>query len=112
MIKIVLTTIDSADSARQLAQILVTERLAACVNIIPEVRSVYKWEGRLEESAELLLVIKTTPECLPALIDRIREAHPYDLPEAVALSVEDGLPDYLDWVMRQVRVPEDPLAGD
>ena len=101
MIRIVLTTIDSAAAARELAEALVLERLAACVNIIPEVLSVYKWEGRLEETSEFLLLIKTTDECLPALTDRIAELHSYDLPEIVALKVEQGLPDYLNWVVNQ-----------
>ncbi len=112
MIKIVLTTIDSADSARQLAQTLITERLAACVNIIPEVLSVYKWEGKLEEASEFLLLIKTSAESLPALTDRIREVHPYDLPEIVAFSVEEGLQDYLNWVINEVRAPKDLLGEE
>ena len=75
-VRIVLCTIDSADAARKLARRLVQDRLAACVNIIENVTSVYKWEGRIEEDAELLLVIKTQDSRLQELMDRISEIHP------------------------------------
>ena len=89
---LVLSTIDSTKTAENIAHRIVEERLAACVNIIPDITSVYKWEG------ESLLVIKSTQECLPRLIDRIKELHPYELPEVIALPVEGGHPAYLNWI--------------
>ena len=86
------------DAAGALARALVDERLAACVNIVPSVRSVYRWEGRLEEDTEVLLVAKTNIERVPELSERVRELHPYDLPETLALPVSGGSPAYLGWV--------------
>ena len=98
-VRIVLCTIDSADAARKLARRLVQNRLAACVNIIEKVTSVYKWEGRIEEDAELLLVIKTQDSRLRDLMDRIQELHPYDVPEIICWPVQEGSKAYLDWVV-------------
>jgi periplasmic divalent cation tolerance protein len=81
---------------------LVDERLAACVNVIPRVTSIYRWEGRREEAAEALLVIKTRPERYAALERRILAAHPYSVPEVLALPVERGAPEYLRWVQDSV----------
>ena len=86
------------EAAGPLARVLVDERLAACVNIVPAVRSVYRWEGRLEEDSEVLLVAKTNAERVAALSERVRELHPYDLPETLALPVVGGSPAYLGWV--------------
>ncbi len=103
MARIVFSTIDDSPKAKQIATRLVEERLAACVNIIPKVSSVYKWQGKVETATEDLLVIKTWPDRLPALLARLEELHPYDVPEAVAFSIEDGLPAYLDWVKQETR---------
>ena len=85
-------------TAERLATLLVEERLAACVQVLPGLRSVYRWQGALERSEEVLLLIKTTPECYPALQARLPEVHPYELPELVAVEACDGLPAYLHWV--------------
>ena len=98
---LVLSTIDSNKVAEQIAHHIVEERLAACVNIIPDITSVYKWKGALERSTESLLVLKTTQERLPQLIERIEELHTYELPEVIALPIEDGHPGYLDWVVSE-----------
>ena len=98
---LVLSTIDSKKVAEQIAHHIVEERLAACVNIIPDITSVYKWKGALERSTESLLVLKTTQERLPQLIERIKELHTYELPEVIALPIEDGHPAYLDWVVSE-----------
>ena len=95
---LVLSTIDSTKTAENIAHRIVEERLAACVNIIPDITSVHKWEGELEHTMESLLVIKSTQECLPRLIDRIKELHPYELPEVIALPGEGGHPAYLNWI--------------
>ncbi len=100
-VRIVFCTIDSADAARKLARSLVQDRLAACVNIIENVTSVYKWEGRIEEDAELLLVIKTQDSRLQELMDRISEIHPYDVPEILSWPVQKGSRAYLDWVVAE-----------
>ncbi len=100
-VRIVLCTIDSADAARKLARRLVQDRLAACVNIIENVTSVYKWEDRIEEDAEFLLVIKTQDSRLQELMDRISEIHPYDVPEILSWPVRKGSKAYLDWVVAE-----------
>ncbi len=99
MMRIVLSTIDDAQKARELATTLVNRRLAACVNIIPRVWSVYHWQGTVEEAVENLLILKTSEGRLDELVDGLRELHPYDLPEIIALPVETGLPEYLRWVV-------------
>ena len=99
MIRIVFSTIDDIHKAQQLATTLVSGKLAACVNIIPSVWSVYHWQGTVEKAVENLLIIKTSEERLDELMDRLRELHPYDLPEIIALPVESGLPEYLRWVV-------------
>lgn len=84
--------------APRLARALVEARLAACVNVVPEVRSVYRWEGAVHDEAEALLVIKTTHAGLPALQDGVRRLHSYSTPEIIALPVVAGDPAYLAWV--------------
>lgn len=96
-------TCPDTDSAQQLADALVGERLAACVNILPGVRSTYRWEGAVERADEVLLIIKTTGERLPALAARLPQLHPYDIPELLALPVAAGLPAYLHWVAAESR---------
>jgi periplasmic divalent cation tolerance protein len=76
----------------------VDERLAACVNLLPGVRSVYRWQGAVEEAGEILLLIKTTRTALPALQARLVALHPYELPELLAVEAADGLPAYLAWI--------------
>jgi len=85
-------------TAQRLAEALVAERLAACVNILPGATSVYTWEGRTERDAELLLLIKTTASRFDDLQRRLVELHPYDVPEIIATPISHGLPAYLDWV--------------
>ena len=92
--------------ADRLAETLVGEGLAACVNVVPGLHSVYRWQGAIERSDETLLLIKTTAAGLPALSARIVELHPYELPEIVAVEVAGGLSAYLDWVAEQVAGDE------
>jgi periplasmic divalent cation tolerance protein len=98
---LVLSTIDSKEVAEQIANHLLEERLAACVNIISDLTSIYRWKGVLERATESLMVIKSTEQRLPRLIERIKELHTYELPEVIALPIEDGLPPYLDWVVSE-----------
>jgi periplasmic divalent cation tolerance protein len=95
---LVLTNLPDADSARALAEHLVAERLAACVNILAPCGSVYRWQGKVEEAREVPLLIKTTEARYAALEAAIRARHPYELPEIVAVPMSHGLPAYLDWV--------------
>ena len=101
--KIVLTTTGSQEEARKIARALVDRRLAACVNIIPQVESIYRWQGKVEDAYEWLLLIKTTTAAFERVRDAIRELHSYDLPECISFSVEDGSSDYLDWISESVE---------
>lgn len=103
MIRIVFSTIDELEHAHRLAGNLVDEKLAACVNIVPEVVSVYHWQGTVEQTVENLIMIKTSEDRLEALISRLKELHTYDLPEIVAIPVETGLPAYLEWVVESTK---------
>jgi periplasmic divalent cation tolerance protein len=96
--RIVFTTAGSEEEARKIARHLVEHRLAACVNIIPRMESVYRWQGKVESAQEWLLLIKTTAERFPAVRDAVGELHSYDLPECIAVSVEDGSLPYLQWL--------------
>ncbi len=84
--------------AEKIATALVEQRLAACVNIVPNLTSVYRWQGKIEKDNEILLLIKTTQQHYPSLETAIRQLHPYELPEILAVTVKEGLPDYLDWI--------------
>ena len=89
------------DEATSLAKGLVEERLAACVNIIPKIESVYWWEDKINYDSESLLIIKTTQNKVEPLIEFIRENHPYEIPEVVFLKLTEGLPDYLNYVIEE-----------
>jgi periplasmic divalent cation tolerance protein len=89
------------DTARRIAEALVAERLAACVQLLPGVASVYRWQGAVERASEVLLLAKTTRDRFEALSARIVAAHPHAVPEIVAFDVAAGLPAYLDWVARE-----------
>ena len=102
---VVLTTVDSEELGRRIAAALVEGRLAACVSIVPGVRSIYRWQGRLCDEGELLLLIKTTSGRFEAVRRRIRELHTYQVPEVICLPVGAGDPDYLNWLKAQVAEP-------
>jgi periplasmic divalent cation tolerance protein len=99
---VVLVTCGGREEAERIAGTVVTEKLAACVNVVPAVRSCYVWEGKLTWSEEVLLVVKTTRGGYGDLETRIRELHSYDVPEIVALPVERGFEKYLEWVQQSV----------
>lgn len=102
--KIVLfTTVSSPEEADRLARTLVERRLAACVNILPQVRSVYRWQGKVEDSSEILLVIKSRRALFAALSEAVRALHSYEIPELIALPVVDGYPPYLDWIEQETE---------
>ena len=93
-------TVPDKETATTLARALVDEGLAACVNIVPGIRSVYQWDGRTQEDDEVLCLVKTRPSVFDRARARILELHPYDVPEILAFAVDDGSPDYLDWLKR------------
>lgn len=95
---VVLTTIANGTDAQTVASILVTERLAACVNVLAEMDSTYRWKGGVESERERQIVIKTTAARLPDLEARIHELHPYDVPEFLVMAVAGGSTKYLDWI--------------
>jgi periplasmic divalent cation tolerance protein len=95
---LVLTTIPSDADGTGFGQSLVNERLAACVNVLPTMESVYRWEGRVEQESERQVVIKTSRDRVPALWDRVRDLHPYEVPEFIVVPIVDGNDAYLRWV--------------
>lgn len=97
-------TAPSEAEAARIGRVLVEERLAACVNILPGMRSIYRWQGRVEEAAEAVLIAKTRADRFTALSARVRQLHPYELPCITALRVEAGDAGYLDWI-RHESVP-------
>ena len=98
---IILTTLGAATDASAFARLLVTDRLAACVNVLPPMTSLYRWKGEIEEDSEQQLVIKTTSDRIAAIEARFRELHPYELPEFIVLSAKAST-SYLDWLRESV----------
>ncbi|HDQ44054.1 MAG TPA: divalent-cation tolerance protein CutA [bacterium] len=100
---VVFSTASGGDEAERIARTLVEEKLAACVNVLPGIRSIYRWEDRVQQDDELLIVIKTTESRFPAVCDRIRDLHGYEVPEIVALPIIRGSEEYMDWISASVR---------
>jgi periplasmic divalent cation tolerance protein len=100
-ILLVFTNLPDRAAAEHVADTLVTEGVAACVNVLGECASVYRWQGKVERASEVPLLIKTTRAAYPRLESALRELHPYELPEIIALPVSAGLPEYLNWVAEQ-----------
>ncbi|GAA6755650.1 cation tolerance protein CutA [Thermus sp. 2.9] len=98
MEEVVLITVPTEEVAKTLARALVEERLAACVNIVPGLTSIYRWQGEVVEDRELLLVVKTTTFAFPRLKERVRALHPYTVPEIIALPIAEGHGPYLEWL--------------
>src|SRR5690349_1281186 len=95
---LVLTNLPERAAAERLADMLIEKRLAACVNILAPCRSVYRWKDAVQHDEEHPMLIKTTAERYPAMEKALREGHPYELPEIIAVPISQGLPDYLAWV--------------
>jgi len=104
--RVVLTTAGSVDEANKIADALVQRRLAACVNVVGPISSVYRWKEKVERAQEWLLLIKTTTGAADAIGDAIKELHSYELPECVALAVEGGSEAYLEWIGENVAQPD------
>jgi periplasmic divalent cation tolerance protein len=101
--QIVLTTAGSKEEARNIAHALVERKLAACVNIVPKIESIYRWQGKVETAEECLLVIKTTAAASDKVRDAIRELHSYELPECFSILIDAGSEEYLKWIADEVE---------
>ena len=104
--RIVLTTAGSEEEAHKIAHHLVENGMAACVNIVPHVTSIYNWQGKVEEAREWLLVIKTTAATFEKVRAAIARLHSYELPECICVTIEDGSPEYLQWIAQSVGAKE------
>jgi len=100
---LVLTNVPDVELARSMARTLVELRLAACVNIMPAVESVYQWQGQVEQASEVTLMVKTAQDRYAELEAVIKAVHPYDVPEIIAIPIKDGLPAYLQWIATETR---------
>ncbi len=100
---LVLTTLPNSEAAIELARHLVNERLAACANLLPAVRSIYRWQGNVQDENEVLVLLKTKQDHFERLKARILELHPYEVPEVLALPVEQGYSAYLQWITRETE---------
>jgi periplasmic divalent cation tolerance protein len=102
---VVFVTTSTEDNAAAIGRALVEERLAACANLVGPIRSIYRWQDLVEDGAELLLIIKTRSNLFPELETRIKELHPYEVPEIVAVNIEQGSAPYLDWLHDSTLAP-------
>ncbi|CAF2909516.1 unnamed protein product [Rotaria sp. Silwood2] len=98
-----ITTVSTDEIARKLARSLVESHLAACVNIIPNVQSIYEWKSKIHEDNEIILMIKTRHEYVPQLIEFVKKNHPYEIPELIELPIKNGNLDYLKWIDEIVK---------
>jgi periplasmic divalent cation tolerance protein len=102
-VRVILSTAGSPEEAARIARALVDQRLAACVNIVPNLTSVYCWEGRIETAGEVLLLIKTSAALVERAESTLRATHSYQIPEVLVFSPQSGHADYVDWLMQSVR---------
>ncbi len=107
---VVLSTAANQTQAEELGQALVEKRLAACVSLLPGIQSVYRWQGKIERSSEVLMIAKTTEDLVQELTTELARLHPYETPEILALPVENGFQPYLSWIAEVTSKTEDPLV--
>ena len=100
---VVLCMIDTYEAAKSIARTLVESKLAACVNIVPQITSIYSWKGEIVEDNEFLLIIKSKSEAYGKLEAKIKELHSYEVPEIIAFDINKGLPEYLRWIEENVK---------
>ncbi len=100
---VVLITTASEEQARSIARLLLNQRKAACVNIMPKIESLYWWKGKLESAREILLIVKTKASLVSDIVDTVKKAHSYEVPEIIALPIIDGNEDYLKWIEGEVK---------
>ena len=105
---IAISTVGSMPEAERIASALVEQHLAACVNLIPQIKSIYRWQSQVEEASEVLLILKTTAPNLPALQATLRSLHSYSVPEFLVLDIASGSPAYLHWILESVAAPSTP----
>jgi periplasmic divalent cation tolerance protein len=98
-ILLALSTFPDAETARRISNQLVSEKFAACANILPTVESIYRWKGKIETASEAIVFFKTTPDRQTAFQEKLRSLHPYDVPEIILMPIANGLPEYLRWVL-------------
>jgi periplasmic divalent cation tolerance protein len=103
-VSMVMVTVGNAEESLAIAKTLVEEKRVACVNIVPRIRSIYRWKGEVCDEEEQLLIMKTRSDLFPGLQNRIAELHSYDVPEIISFPVADGLPEYLNWVIESTRL--------
>ena len=101
--RVIFITCPGLDEAERIAQVLVEEKLAACVNILPKITSIFWWENKVERTEELLLIVKTKKDRVKRLIDLVKKIHSYRVPEIISLSITEGSKDYLEWVEKAVE---------
>ena len=100
---LIISTVNSDLEAKKIGQTLIKEKLAACVNIIPSVISIFRWEGKISIESELILIAKSQKKLFPKIRDRILSLHPYDLPEIISIPITDGSKEYLKWIEDQLQ---------
>lgn len=100
---VIFSTAPSEREAAKIARALVLKRLIACMNIVPKVRSLYRWKGRIWDEKEVMMVMKSKSSLLPGIKKELKRIHPYECPELVSMPIYDGLPDYLDWICENTR---------
>lgn len=103
---IVYMTASDTDEALRIGRVLVAEKLAACVNVLGPITSVYEWQGKVEEGGEVAFIAKTTEQCMAALTQRVKELHSYDCPCVVGVEVGEGNPDFLTWIETETADPD------
>ena len=101
MVAIIYSTIDNINDARRIAQTLVEEQLVACVNILPQILSIYRWKGKIETENEVVLIAKTVDDNVKKTIERLKELHTYDVPDIIVIPVIGGLKEYLDYITNE-----------
>jgi periplasmic divalent cation tolerance protein len=101
MVAIVYSTVDDIKNARRIAHTLVEEQLVACVNIVPDIESIYKWEGKIEMENECILIAKTVDENVKKTITRIKSLHPYEVPDIIVIPIIGGVKEYLDYITNE-----------
>ncbi len=101
---VVLVTGGNVRECRRIARLLLDKRLAACANLVPQVRSLYHWKGKIADEKECLMILKSTRELFPALRTEVEKLHSYSVPEVIALPIIDGAPNYLNWIAESVSV--------